>query len=86
MTKLISFEDVVGNKRTAQTLLKNYELMIAKSLAGTLEFFCYETASRCAIRRAAMQLADALGEANPCFDREEFLRTAGGPSLPPEIK
>jgi len=67
-------------------VLTNYELTIAKSLAGTLEFFCYETASRCAIRRAAKQLADALGDGSLCFDREEFLRTVGCPSLPPEIK
>lgn len=62
-------------------MLTTYERTIAKSLAGTLDFFRYETASRCAIRRAAMQLADALGDDNPLFGREEFLKTVGGPSL-----
>jgi hypothetical protein len=66
-------------------MLTNYERTIAKSLAETLEFFCYETASRCAIRRAVMQVADALADGNPGFDREEFLKAAGSPLLPSEI-
>jgi hypothetical protein len=67
-------------------VLTNFERTIALWPSGTMRFFSMEQHSRCAIRRAAMQLADALSYKNPSFKRDEFLNLVGGPSLLPEIK